>query len=151
MAVWLVAVIILLLCAAVFAVIFGKLSGRGEELPPVDTDDVVIPANAEAISQGQYDQIVFDNALRGYRQVQVDAAFDALLAQLEQARTAAAAAQSSAGAQSQQVKELQVQLAAQQEATAQQLREQEQQLRRQFAQEKQRTNRQLHFAFRQKF
>ncbi|MDO4910488.1 MAG: DivIVA domain-containing protein [Corynebacterium sp.] len=82
---WIFLFIVLLICAAIFVFVFSKIFGRGEELQPLD-NGVVRADNQQAVEEGNVDDIRFEVVLRGYRQDQVDAVIDQLVAENKRLR-----------------------------------------------------------------
>lgn len=81
---WLLYLCGLIAAVAVLTLVFGKAFGRGEIMPPLADTRSVQELNAEAVKRGDIDTIRFDTVIRGYRQDQVDAVIDALVAEISE-------------------------------------------------------------------
>lgn len=81
---WLLYLCGLIAAVAVLTLVFGKAFGRGEIMPPLADTRSVQELNAEAVKRGDIDMIRFDTVIRGYRQDQVDAVIDALVAEISE-------------------------------------------------------------------
>ncbi|MEJ6012659.1 DivIVA domain-containing protein [Corynebacterium sp. H127] len=85
---WLLYIIGLVIVVALLSIVFGKLLGRGEVMPPLVDTLPLQELNRDAISHHNFAAVRFDTVIRGYRQDQVDAVITQLVAELEEARSA---------------------------------------------------------------
>lgn len=88
MIVWLLYIVGLAVAVAVLTLIFGKVFGRGEVMPPLADNADIKQLNAQALERGDVTAVRFDTVIRGYRQDQVDAVIEQLVAELDRARSA---------------------------------------------------------------
>ncbi|BAC17980.1 DivIVA domain protein [Corynebacterium efficiens YS-314] len=69
---WIVMIVVLAALVVLFTWLFAKLFGRGEQAMPLPDNEEIIEHNRRVVGRGDIDDIVFETALRGYRQDQVD-------------------------------------------------------------------------------
>lgn len=83
---WILLILLLIIMIILLTGIFSKIFGRGEPIEPAVSTAETIRNNSRAIAAGRMGEIQFDLVPRGYRQDQVDAVIEDLMAQLAKAR-----------------------------------------------------------------
>lgn len=69
---WVLLIVLLVALVAVGTWFWGRVFGRGEVLPPIQSSSQVIELNRKAVGTGDLSGLEFEIVRRGYRPEQVD-------------------------------------------------------------------------------